>query len=146
MDADGAAWNARRHWKRCRITLFTGSWWDYGAAPARGRGRIAYERASAASNPTISAESRAIGLAVGLITTECDAPGTLPPQLQLRSFVPCLVALPHRRSSFAKPRADLVPFIVRVGESVGLLTARTFHRLLVRERINFNGSAADDFG
>jgi len=73
MDADGAAWNSCRHWKRGRITLFTGSRLDYGAAPARGRGRIAYERASAASNPTISAESRAIGVAVGLITTECGA-------------------------------------------------------------------------
>ncbi len=33
-----------------------------------------------------------------------------------------------------------------VAKPVGLLTAGTLHRLLVRKRINFNCSAVDDFG
>jgi len=57
----------------------------------------------------------------------------------------CLVALPHRSFSSSEPRAHFVPFIVRVGESVGLLTAGAFYGLMVRERINLYGSAVRNF-
>ena len=60
--------------------------------------------------------------------------------------MPLLVALPHRRSSFAKPSAELVPFIVRIGESILLLALRALHRLLVPERVADCGFAVDDFG
>jgi hypothetical protein len=73
-------------------------------------------------------------------------PFPLPAQIQHRSIVPLLVALPHRRLSFPEPRAELVPFVVRVAEPILLLTARTFHRLLVQQRVYFNGSPMHDFG
>jgi hypothetical protein len=56
-----------------------------------------------------------------------------------------LVALPHRRLSFAEPSAELVPFAVVIAQSVCLFTAGTADRLLVWKRINLYGSAVDDF-
>jgi hypothetical protein len=57
-----------------------------------------------------------------------------------------LVALPHRRLSFPEPSAEPMPFVVRVGQLVCLLALGAFRRLVVRKRINCDGSAMNDFG
>jgi len=44
------------------------------------------------------------------------------------------MAFANRPFSFAKARAELVPFAIRVGEPVVLLTSGTFHGLLLGER------------
>jgi hypothetical protein len=51
-----------------------------------------------------------------------SADAQLPTQLKHVSVVPCLVAFPHRRSSFAKPSAEPMPFVIWIAKPVGLLT------------------------
>jgi hypothetical protein len=107
-----------------------------------GAGRSQICRAGSQESASSSGRS---GIGVSWQNCRPGALETLPPQLQLRSFVPCLVVFPHRPIRFGKPSAHFVPFIVRVGESVGLLTAGTFHRLLVRKRVADCGLAIHDF-
>ena len=60
----------------------------------------------------------------------------LPPQFQHRSFVPFLVALPHRPFSFPEPRAELVPLIIGVAEAILLLALMAFHGLAAQSPWN----------
>jgi hypothetical protein len=47
---------------------------------------------------------------MGGVTALIQSAGAqLPPQFQLRSFVPCLMAFPHRPIRFPEPSAELVP-------------------------------------
>jgi hypothetical protein len=56
------------------------------------------------------------------------------------------VALPNGSFSFAYPRAQPMPFAVRMTEPIGLPAPRALHRLLVEQRVGYRGLAVDDFG
>jgi hypothetical protein len=71
--------------------------------------------------------------------------GPLPTQLQHVSVVPFFMALPHRSFSFSEPRAEPMPFVIRVGKAILLRTAGTLHLLLVREYVGDCWLAVHDF-
>jgi hypothetical protein len=52
------------------------------------------------------------------------------------------VTFSERRLCFMQPSAHLVPFVLRIAESVGLFAPRTAYNLLAQQRVVYRGSTA----